>query len=346
MNTRARAAAAISLCAAVVISACAATEAAAAKHRIDWVLAHNQLDYLDDAVKEFKASVEKESRGELEINVIRRSQADVAAMVRDGKAQMGHSFADAASSIDPRLLAFDAPFLHRGYGHMEGVIEGPVGRGLLDGLREKGMIGLALTYSGGANGVASAKELRRPEDLRGLKVGVYGHAVDAAWLKALGAVPVAIGHRTEEIAGKARAGELDAVVVTWRNYQREELENVLGRVGLMGVSYLVSVTFVNEKFFAGLPKRHRELLKKAALEVARVERARTIQLNESSRLTSVARGAKETALSAGERAAFVRATAPSYAVIEPVVGSALVRNVRETADGAIPEAAGQLAIAP
>jgi TRAP-type C4-dicarboxylate transport system substrate-binding protein len=218
---------------------------------------------------------------------------------------------------------------------------------MLDGLREKGMLGLALTYSGGANGVASKRRLQSPADLKGLKVGVYGHAVDEAWLRELGATPVAIGHRTQDIAKKAKAGELDAVVTTWPNYSREELETVLPRVGLMGSSYLVSVTFINEKFFKTLPARHQALLKKAALEVARVERARTIELNESSRLTSVAKGATSDQLSDDERRAFAKAVEPAYEkTISKTIGGKLVEKIRRALDGpahapATPDFAGR-----
>src|SRR5207245_438615 len=110
-----------------------------------------------------------------------------------------------------------APYLFRGYRHMEGAFEGPVGAGLLADLRTQGMEGLSFTYSGGANGIATTtREIRSPEDLKGLKIGCYGDAVDQAWLKSLGAIPVPIGHKIDSIEGMARSGALDGVVMTWR----------------------------------------------------------------------------------------------------------------------------------
>ncbi len=332
----------------VVLMAGLASPVHAAKYKINWLLAHNNLDYFREAADNFKNTVEKGSNGDIQVTFVtadRDSQFDIAgqpqtapeiaAAVAQGKAEMGHSFTDVMGGLDRRFMAFDAPYLFRDYRHMEGVIEGPVGAEMLDGLRAQHMVGLALTYSGGASGVATMnREIRKPEDLKGLKVGVYGHAVNNAWLKSLGATPVMIEHRLGSIPAMARDGSLDAAVVTWRNYERSELYPALKHVNLMGSTYLVSVTFMNEKFYESLPEAYRALIKKASQETARIERAKTIQLNENGKRVVVGKGADAVYLSAANRSAFAQALLPAYKdSIDGLIGKDFIEKIRRTADG-------------
>ena len=205
--------------------------------------------------------------------------------------------------------------------------------GLLDGLRSKGLVGLSFTYSGGATGIATTdRDVRAPEDLKGLKIGVFGSEVDTAWLKSLGAIPVAVGHREESLP-LARQDRLDGMVITWRNFERERMASDFAAVNLRGSSYLVSVTYVNEKYFEALPKAYRELIAKASSEAGRIERARTIELNENARRLMLAKGVRPVYLSEGNKGRFVSAVRPAYAgVIERVVGKALLEDIRNTPD--------------
>jgi C4-dicarboxylate-binding protein DctP len=247
---------------------------------------------------------------------------------------MGHSFADVMGAVDPALMVFETPFLFRGYRHMEGVFEGPLGAELLDGLKAKGILGLSFTYSGGASGVASVeREIRQPSDLKGLKVGVFGDSVNEAWLKELGATPVPIGHDLPRIAKLAGEGALDAVVITWRNLQQAKLYPAFKYYSLPASTYLVSLTYVNQKFFEGLPADYRRLILEESVKAGRIERAKTIELNEvSAKRELMANGVRAVHLSAQARERFVEALAPAYKTIEAAVGAGLPARVRKAAD--------------
>lgn len=324
--------------------ALAAGPVQAAKYQIHWLLGHKNLDYFEEAALEFKNAVEAGSNGEIAVDIV--TQADdhkaqgpnqspeIAAMVAKGEVEMGHSFTDVMGGLDRRLHAFEAPYLFRGYRHMEGVFEGPLGSEMLEGLRAHGVVGLSFTYSGGASGIATTeRELRRPEDLKGLKVGVFGDEVNEAWLKGLGATPVRIEHKLETILPLARERSLDAVAITWRNFERTKLETDFKYVNLMNSTYLVSVTYINQKFFDGLPEKYRALLTKASREAGRIERAKTIELNENAKLGMLGKGVRAVYLTAENRSRFVKALRPAYASsIERVIGKDLVERIKNTGD--------------
>ena len=302
-----------------------AVPARAATYKIRWYLGHQNLDYFEEAAKDFKKTVEAGTKGDVTVDIVLQATddahpgqtSDVAAKVASGEIEMGHSFVDVMGSVDPRYHAFEAPYLFRGYRHMEGAFEGPVGSELLADLRTRGIEGLSFTYSGGANGVATTKrELRSPEDLKGLKIGCYGDAVDQVWLKALGATPVPLAHRIDSIDKMARGGELDGVVITWRNLERESLDTTFNYFSLPNSSYLVSVTYINKKYFEGMPKEYRDLISRASLEAGRIERARTIELNEDARRELTSKGVRPVYLTEANRLRLVQALQPAYAEID------------------------------
>ncbi|MCM2303976.1 MAG: TRAP transporter substrate-binding protein DctP [Elusimicrobia bacterium] len=317
--------------------------AAKPKHDITWLLGHENLDYFEEAAENFKTAVEAGSNGEIRVRIVAEvrdqpgglSAPEIAGKVASGEFEMGHSFCDVMGSLDPRLHVFEAPYLFRDYRHLEGIFEGPLGAELLQGLKPHGLVGLSFTYSGGASGVATAsRELKGPEDLKGLKVAVYGTAFNEEWLGSLGASAVPIGHKVREIVPGTKDGAMDAAVVTWRNFQVGTLQRGLQRFNLPGSTYLVSMTYVNEKFLAGLPEKHRSLIIAASREAGRVERAKTIQLNEDAKRAMLAEGVRPVYI--GEDAQRRLAEAARTAV-ERYLGRAFVEKVRSVPNGPEPK---------
>lgn len=317
----------------------------AAKYKIHWLLAHKNLDFFEEAAVNFKETVERGSHGDIQVDIVTAvsdGESDnpgepstaprIADSVAKGEAEMGHSFTDVLGKVDPRFMAFEAPFLFRDYRHLEGVFEGPVGADMLDGLRAHKIVGLSFTYSGGASGVASVeREIRKPADLKGLKVGVYGDEVNAAWLRAAGASPVAIEHRLGSIPQLAQDGALDAVVITWRNFERQELSERFKYFNLPGSTHLVSVTYVNEAFFKSLPEEYRALITKASREGGRIERAKTIELNERAKREMVSKGVRPVNLTVENRDAFIQALRPAYdQSIERLLGKDFIKRIKAT----------------
>lgn len=321
--------------------------ARAEKYKITWLLGHKNLDFFEEAAVSFKSAVEIGSEGEIRVEIVTKDEdkgasaapagPEIASLVAKGEAQMGHSFTDVVGSVDPRFHVFEAPYLFRGYRHMEGVIEGPVGEGMLAALRERGIVGLSFTYSGGASGVATKdRPLRGPADLKGLKVGVYGDRVNAAWLKELGASPVGVEHRLESILPLSLDGTLDAAVTTWRNFDQAKLQKGFRYFSLPGSTYLVSVTYINEKFYEGLPEKYRVLIRDASREAARIERAKTIELNEDAKRQLLSKGVRLVALPEAGRTAFAAALRPAYdGALSGILGGDFLEKIRSAPDGSI-----------
>lgn len=322
-----------------LVGASGSAYGAKAKYEITWLLGHENLDYFEEAAENFKTAVESGSGGEIRVRIVPEvrdsseglTSPEIAGMVSRGEFEMGHSFSDVIGALDPRFHVFEAPYLFRDYRHLEGVFEGPLGEEMLQGLRAHGLVGLSFTYSGGASGVATAKrEIRRLEDLRGLKIAVYGTAFNDGWLKSVGASAVPIKHKIREIAPGVKDGGLDASVITWRNFQVAKLQRVLQRYNLPGSTYLVSLTYINEKFLAALPENHRKLILSASREAGRIERAKTIQLNEEAERAMTAEGVRPVYIAEDAQRRIADATRQA---VESALGRGFVDRIRSAPNG-------------
>ncbi|MDP3542100.1 MAG: TRAP transporter substrate-binding protein [Elusimicrobiota bacterium] len=339
MSNRGRA---VAGCLSLILAGAAGPAAAKPKHEITWLLGHENLDYFEEAAETFKTAVEAGSNGDIRVRIVPEvrdqrnglAAPEIAAKVASGEFEMGHSFCDVIGALDPRFHVFEAPYLFRDYRHLEGVFEGPLGADMLQGLRSHGLVGLSFTYSGGASGVSTAKrELKRLEDLKGLKIAVYGAPFNEGWLKSVGASAVPIGHKIREIVPGTKDGEIDGAVITWRNFQVGTLQRAHQRYNLPGSTYLVSLTYINEKFLAGLPEKYRTLIVSASREAGRIERAKTIQLNEDAKRAMLAEGVRPVYISEVEQRRVAEAVRPA---VESALGRDFVEKILSAPNG--PEA--------
>lgn len=315
----------------------------AAKYKINWLIGHPTTDYFEEAADYFKHAIEKGSKGEISVTITPNPNPwedsgqgtpgpEIAHKVAKGEAQMGHSFTDVMGGMDNRLWAFDLPFLFRDYAHVEQVVTGPIGNELLTGLGDHGIKGLAFTFSGGANILSTRdRQVRGPQDLKGLRVAVFGDEVDGFWLKSLGATPVSIGHREDRVLDLAMKDEIDGAVLTWRRQERAAMGERAAYGNLEGASYLLSVSYINKEFFESLPKEYQRLIEEVSRETGRIERAQTIELNARHKRRLMSKGMSSVALSEAGKRSFEEALKPAYAgKFSELVGKDLIEKIRNT----------------
>jgi len=112
------------------------------------------------------------------------------------------------NSFNKRIGVLDFPFLWQDYGHVHKVLDGEVGDILAEELGKNGFKVLSWMDSWGyRNVVTSNKEVKNPEDLKGLKIRTIQSPIYVAALNAMGAnaTPMAFG----EIYTAMQTGVLD-----------------------------------------------------------------------------------------------------------------------------------------
>lgn len=126
-----------------------------------------------------------------------------------GVVEMVQCTSSVVTTLDPAYSLLDLPYLFIDEPHHLRVLNGPIGRELLDGLRRHRMQGLSF-YSCGFRNVFNARkvEIRSPDDLSGLKVRVMESSVMIRSINAMGgsATPLPAG----ELFQAMRTGVVDA----------------------------------------------------------------------------------------------------------------------------------------
>jgi tripartite ATP-independent transporter DctP family solute receptor len=131
------------------------------------------------------------------------------------QAQLG-ALAIARVSVGPLgdvvndLNVLNLPFLFRDTAHAWRVMDGPIGRELLDRVSDHptaNLIGLCW-FDAGAHGLYNSRRpIRRMEDLKGLKIRVMGNPVFVDMINAMGGNGVAMGY--DQVVAALRTGVVD-----------------------------------------------------------------------------------------------------------------------------------------
>jgi tripartite ATP-independent transporter DctP family solute receptor len=109
----------------------------------------------------------------------------------NGSLDLAVTASNVAANIVPELGLLDAPFLFRDAPHARAVLDGPIGAEYAALMQPKGMHLLAWAENG-LRHVTANKPIRKPDDLRGLRIRVPQSEVMIQAFKALGAVPEAL----------------------------------------------------------------------------------------------------------------------------------------------------------
>ncbi|MBI3552415.1 MAG: TRAP transporter substrate-binding protein [Elusimicrobia bacterium] len=314
-----------------------APRAEAAKYRIRWVLAHEPAGVFEQAAKEFSRLISAETKGEIEVRIISAKEFghdrvvapdEVAREVASGAIEMTQTYTTTLSRRSENLLVLELPYLFRSHGHAAKVLDGAIGRELLASLEPLNMKGLAFTYSGGYRILpTTAREIRSPQDLKGLRVRTENTPVEAAIFRTLGAEPVPAGF--DDTVALAKAGKIDAGETTLPRFADGHQEEGLPVINETRHTLFLTAVLINQKFYDSLPKGDQDAISRAALRMARTERKRSIDEGEAVKRNAIAKGEKFISLTPKERARFAAALQPVYAEFAPRFGN-MVKRIQET----------------
>jgi len=307
--------------------------------RLRWVLAHEPVSVFETAARRFGDIIRQGSGGGIEVDVIsatqfnqgkRMSPAEVIAKVASGEIEMCQTYTTALAQLHEPLRLLDLPFLFKSHEHSASVLDGPIGEKLMSGLLPRGLRGLSFTYSGGYRVLSSAgAEIHGLKDLKGLRVRCMESPVATHLFESWGAIPVpAPLHETVDLA---RAGKIDAAETTYPRYWDQKQPEVHRVVNETHHSLLLTMMVVNEKYFQGLSPANREMVRRAAGEAAKIERATSISEGEQVRKRCPENGIKIVELQASEKRAFETSAKPVVERFAPVFGESLIRSIRDAA---------------
>jgi tripartite ATP-independent transporter DctP family solute receptor len=171
---------------------------AAAQTTLRFGHANNPGEIAHDLFAEFADNVTKKSGGQLTIRVFPSEQlgkeADLVQQVKSGALDLSAPSMPVLSAMVPAFEMPSAPFLWRDWKEAETVIRGPAMEPLWAELRDKHAV-VPLTkvwYWGWRNFTFASREVRKPEDMQGLKIRVPESPIWVEMVRGFGAAPTPI----------------------------------------------------------------------------------------------------------------------------------------------------------
>jgi TRAP-type C4-dicarboxylate transport system substrate-binding protein len=312
--------------------------------KIRWVIAHEPLNLFIRAAEDFERKVNaQQSEYKIEIEIMTLTEYgqryndgiivtkhDLLDLMEAGKIEMSQMYTTwLAEHYESDLLAFDLPYIFKDHEHATRVLEGEVGETLLANLTEKSNIrGLSYTYSGGFRQMITNKAVSTLGELAGTTQRSNRNPVAKATLTALGIIPHACeveDLRAEVVAGNCEGGETNYP----RMYPLRQNEVTKTVIDTEHSLFLTSM-IIGDKFWASLSPEVQSIVKQAAIEAGREERAETIRDGERAKVRLVQEeGATIHPLSTSERAEAIAKTAVVYDQFAEMFTPGLVDKIKK-----------------
>jgi tripartite ATP-independent transporter DctP family solute receptor len=226
----------------------------------------------------------------------------------------------------PEINVVDLPFLFRDANHAYTVLDGEIGRGLLNKFEAVGIKGLAFWENGFRHITTSKKPVRVPGDLKGLKIRVMENKVHQAAFRQLGAdaTPMAWG----EVFTSLQQGLLDAqenpipIIYTFK------LNEVQKYVSLTGHVYSPAPLLMSKKTWDRMPPDIQKIMLDTAGEVAKYQRGLIREQEEKQLGELKAKGMS--VIENPDRVAFREAMKPIFEQFQDRFGKDLVQRIVST----------------
>lgn len=155
--------------------------------------AHPTSDSQHVAALEFARKVKERTQGGIEIQVFPSNQLgndnSMIAGVRGGTIDIEMSGNPYFTGIEPKLNVLDLPYLFDNMTHVAKVLDGSIGRSLLNDLESKQMKGLAFWEIGFRSLANSRRPVSKAEDIKGLKLRTTPNPAHIKAFQLLGAAP-------------------------------------------------------------------------------------------------------------------------------------------------------------
>lgn len=223
----------------------------------------------------FAELVKERSKGRIEITIfpdgkLGKGEKELLEAIQQGTIDFYVGSTGPVGAFSPSMGILDLPFLFRDYAHVDKVLDGPVGRQLLEDLGKAKFKGLAFWENGFRNLTNSKKAVQVPADAKGMKIRTMENKIHLAAWKAVGVNPVALpfGELYGDLQKKSLDGQENPVAVIYTSRFNE----VQKYLSLTQHVYSPALIAVSSKTWQTLAKEDQDMILKTAAEVAPYQR--------------------------------------------------------------------------
>jgi TRAP-type C4-dicarboxylate transport system substrate-binding protein len=207
------------------------------------------------------------------------------------------------------------------------VMDGPTGERLSNSLTKVGLQALAWGDGGFFQLYSKRETVKTPDGIKGVKIRVPGNPIFVDTWNAIGAVPTPISFA--EIFSSLQSGAIDGGVATTPLIYAKRFYEVAKHISIINFSFESVGMIASKEMLDGLSDADRAVLKTAALEGMKVQRAAALEEDKSYLDKMTAAGAVIYVPSAEELGQFKSIARPIYDEFKQKLGPELVSSVEE-----------------
>ena len=227
-----------------------------------------------------------------------------------------------AGTLVPLAQLFDLPFVFDDKRDAHAILDGPLGRFVLDSFGSFGLAGMAFFENGMRHFTNNLRPIERPGDIKRMRVRIQDSVVYLAFMHALGATPKVIPFPSLR---KALAdGDVDAQENPLPNIRGAKLPEVQRYLTLSAHAYNTQIVLANVDRIRALSFEDRTILDTAFAEATEVHR-RIASEEELHAIAELRRRLLVHELAPAEREEFVNASRFVWERMEPLFPADLYR---------------------
>src|SRR5215203_1208112 len=283
----------------------------------------------DLGAKRFAELVTQKSGGKLKVRLYPGGslggEAVVASALQGGTIEMSMMGPGLLTGMDRDFGVFDTPFLFDTFQEADAVLDGPVGRKLLDKLPAKGLVGLSYWDHGFRILTNSRRPVSKMEDIQGLKIRVQQIPVFIDTFAALGANPVPMPFTELYTALETKA--VDGQENPFVSIEVTKFYEVQKYASNTRHAYSPLLVLVSKRFWDHLSADERKILQDAAEETKAFERETSRAMDAKAMEELKSKGMTITEISAEERARMRDKLKPAIEKHHKTISEALVQEV-------------------
>jgi tripartite ATP-independent transporter DctP family solute receptor len=331
MKSRSRLSLAAALVACSVLPVVSSASAQEIKSRTIKLAFVNAKDSAHDlGAKRFAEIVGEKSGGKLKVKLFPGGtlggEAVVASSLQGGTIEMSMMGPGLLTGMDKDFGVFDTPFLFEDFREVDAVLDGPVGKKLLDKLPEKGLIGLSYWDHGFRILTNNRRPVSKAEDVQGLKIRVQQIPVFIDMITTLGgnAVPMPF----TELYTALETGTVDGQENPFVSVEVTKFYEVQKYASNTRHAYSPLLVLAGKKFWDQLSGDERGLLLEAANEAKPYERETSRAIDAKAVETLKENGMTITDIPPEERARMRDKLRPVIEKHQKTIDEALVQEMK------------------
>ncbi len=247
-------------------------------------------------------------------------------MLQAGAIDMAFNSTIHYASVDPRFMAVSMPWIMPSYEAVDRIIDGAIGDQLAAMVRDNKIEPLALAGDGFRQITNNVREIKKPADLKGLRIRIPGMKMYVSTFKQLGANASALDFA--ELYSALQQKTMDGQENPISTIVSGKLHEVQKYCTLWNYSYHLIVIGVNKKLWDSFDDKTKDILKKSAKQSAYYEKMIARKQDADLVDTMVKKGVKVTRLTPEQTKAFFPLVEPVYKEFEPTIGKDLLAKFR------------------